>query len=58
MLEQLDLELDAEGIHIAFVELRTRLQELVGDYGLYATLDRTHFYPTIDAALDAIADRD
>jgi high affinity sulfate transporter 1 len=58
MLEQLDLELDGEGIHIAFVELRTRLQELVGDYGLYATLDRTHFYPTIDAALDAIADRD
>jgi high affinity sulfate transporter 1 len=55
MLEQLDLELNQAGIHVAFVELRSRLQELVGDYGLYATLDRDHFYPSIDAALAAIA---
>jgi MFS superfamily sulfate permease-like transporter len=55
MLEQLDLELNAGGIHLAFVELRNRLQELVGRYGLYETLDRAHFYPTIDAALAAIA---
>ena len=44
------------GIHLAFVELRSRLQDLVGRYGLYDTLDRDHFYPTIDAALDAISD--
>ena len=44
------------GIHLAFVELRSRLQDLVGRYGLYETLDRDHFYPTIDAALAAIAD--
>jgi high affinity sulfate transporter 1 len=55
MLEQLDLELNRDGVHLAFVELRSRLQELVGDYGLYETLDRDHFYPTIDAALAAIA---
>jgi high affinity sulfate transporter 1 len=55
MLEQLDLELNKDGVHLAFVELRARLQELVGDYGLYDTLDRDHFYPTIDAALAAIA---
>jgi MFS superfamily sulfate permease-like transporter len=55
MLEQLDRELNAAGVHMAFVELRTRLKELVGDYGLYETLDREHFYPTIDAALAAIA---
>ena len=54
MLEQLDVELNAAGIHLAFVELRSRLQELVGRYGLFDTLDRDHFYPTIDAALDAI----
>jgi MFS superfamily sulfate permease-like transporter len=54
MLEQLDLELDEMGIHIAFVEMRSRLQDLVGSYGLYETLDRDHFYPTIDAALAAI----
>ena len=34
MLEQLDKELNAQGIHMAFVELRTRLQDLVKRYGL------------------------
>jgi MFS superfamily sulfate permease-like transporter len=56
VLEQLDVELNAAGIHLAFVELRTRLRDLVGEYGLYDTLDRDHFYPTMDAALAAIAD--
>ena len=45
MLEQLDIELNAAGVHLAFVELRSRLQDLVGRYGLYDTLDRDHFYP-------------
>ena len=56
MLEQLDVELNAAGRHLAFVELRSRLQDLVQRYGLFETLDRDHFYPTIDAALAAIAD--
>jgi aminopeptidase len=30
--------------------MRSRLQDLVGRHGLYDTLDRDHFYPTIDAA--------
>ena len=51
MLEQLDLELNAKGIHMAFVEMRTRLQDLVFRYGLYETLDRDRFYPSIEAAL-------
>ncbi|HTY97834.1 MAG TPA: sulfate permease [Solirubrobacteraceae bacterium] len=55
MLEQLDNELNAEGIHLAFAELRTRLQELTLRYGLMETLDRDHFYPTLEAALVAIA---
>jgi len=54
MLEQLDKELNAQGVHMAFVELRTRLQQLVQRYGLLATLDRDHFYPSIDTALTAI----
>ena len=29
MLEQLDRELNAAGVHMAFVEMRTRLQDLV-----------------------------
>ncbi len=58
MLEQLDLELNRDGIHLAFVEMRSRLQDLVGRHGLYDTLDRDHFYDTIDAALAAIAQED
>ena len=54
MLEQLDKELNAQGIHMAFVELRTRLQQLVQRYGLLETLDRDHFYPSIETALAEI----
>lgn len=56
MLEQLDRELNASGIHMAFVEMRTRLQDLVRRYGLFETLDRDRFYPTLDAALNAIGE--
>ena len=54
MLEQLDRELNAAGIHMAFVEMRTRLQDLVRRYGLFETLDRDRFYPTLTAAVAAI----
>ncbi len=54
MLEQLDAELNGQGIHMAFAEMRTRLQDLVQRYGLFETLDRDRFYPTLDSALDAI----
>ena len=54
MLEQLDRELNASGIHLAFVEMRTRLQDLVLRYGLFETLDRDRFYPTLASALAAI----
>ena len=51
MLERLDNELNAKGVHLAFVELRTRLRDLVHDYGLLKTLDRDHFYASIEEAL-------
>jgi high affinity sulfate transporter 1 len=54
MLERLDLELNAEGIHLAFVQLRSRLHDLLSQYGLLGTLDREHFFHTIDEALAAI----
>ena len=54
MLEQLDTELNAQGIHMAFVELRSRLHGLVYRYGLFETLDRDHFYDSVDEALAAI----
>ena len=54
MLERLDNELNAKGVHLAFVELRTRLRDLVHDYGLLHTLDREHFYASIEEALTDI----
>ena len=54
MLEQLDRELNASGIHMAFVEMRSRLQDLVSRYGLFETLDRDRFYPTLEAAIAAV----
>jgi anti-anti-sigma regulatory factor len=58
MLEQLDQELNASGVHMAFVEMRSRLHELVLRYGLFETLDRDRFYPTLEAGLDAIQGED
>jgi high affinity sulfate transporter 1 len=51
VLRNLDEELNAIGVHLAFVELRDRLRTLITAYGLESTLDREHFYPSIDVAL-------
>ncbi len=56
MLERLDTELNERGVHLLFVELRARLHELVTRYGLLDTLNRSHFYATIDDALAEIGD--
>jgi MFS superfamily sulfate permease-like transporter len=58
MLEQLDEQLNEQGVHVAFVELRSRLQDLILRYGLFETLDRDHFYPSVEAALAAITAAD
>jgi high affinity sulfate transporter 1 len=54
VLDQLDVELNARGVHMAFVELRARLRDLVERYGLLETLDRDRFYPTLESGLAAI----
>ncbi|MBJ7328955.1 MAG: sulfate permease [Solirubrobacteraceae bacterium] len=54
MLRQLDVELNAGGVHMAFAEMRTRLQDLVLQYGLLETLDADHFYVELDDAIAAI----
>ena len=55
MLEQLDTQLNERGIHLAFVELRSRLQDLILRYGLLETLDKDRFYHSVEAALADIA---
>jgi MFS superfamily sulfate permease-like transporter len=54
MLKQLDTELNAAGVHMAFAEMRSRLQDLTYEYGLFETLDRDHFYPTLELAIAEI----
>jgi MFS superfamily sulfate permease-like transporter len=54
MLERLDIELNGLGVHMAFVEMRTRLHDLIWRYGLFETLDRDRFYASIDDAIGAI----
>ena len=54
MLERLDSELNQRGVHLVFVELRSRLYDLVTRYGLLETLDQRHFYDSLDDALTGI----
>ncbi len=54
MLKQLDLELNSSGTHMAFAEMRARLQDVVLRYGLLETIDRDRFYPTVSAAVAGI----
>ena len=54
VLKALDEELNDRGVHLAFVEPRDGLHDLVRRYGLSTTLDREHFYPSLDCVLDAI----
>ena len=56
MLKRLDLELNAQGVHLAFVELRSRLQELLLAYGLFEALDKEHFYASMAVALEKLHD--
>jgi MFS superfamily sulfate permease-like transporter len=58
MLERLDKQLNEQGVHLAFVELRSRLRDLLQGYGLFETLEADHVYTSIDVALEAIASSD
>ena len=53
MLVDLDLELNAQGIHLILAELKDPVKDKIERYGLYDTIDRRHFYPTIGKAIKA-----
>ena len=57
MLRDLDLELNAKGIHLAFAELQGPVREHLIKLGLQKTIDARNFYPTLDTAIEAIASR-
>ena len=54
VLKDLDEELNAKGVHLAFVELRDRLHDLVVRYDLQSTLQAEHFFPSIKVAVDSL----
>jgi high affinity sulfate transporter 1 len=52
MLVDLDEELNAAGIHLILAELKDPVRDKIERYGLYDTIDRRHFYPTIEDAIE------
>jgi len=52
MLVDLDLELNAAGIHLVFAELKDTVKLKIERYGLLETIDRRHFFPTIEVAVE------
>jgi high affinity sulfate transporter 1 len=57
MLTDLDEELNAAGISLVFAELKDPVRAKLERYELIGPLDPTHFFPTIDAAVDAFRRR-
>jgi MFS superfamily sulfate permease-like transporter len=53
MLADLDLELNAAGIHLAFAELQSDVREAIVRYGLLETIDQAHLYPSVTEAVKA-----
>jgi high affinity sulfate transporter 1 len=57
MLEDLDEGLNAEGISLVFAELKDPVRQKVERYELTRTIDPTHFFPTLGAAVAAFRER-
>ncbi|HUE27638.1 MAG TPA: sulfate permease [Solirubrobacteraceae bacterium] len=53
MLADLDKELNAAGTSLVFAELKDPVRDKLERYELIGPLDPAHFFPTLDAALDA-----
>jgi high affinity sulfate transporter 1 len=53
VLTELDEGLNAEGISLVFAELKDPVRHKIERYGLTRTIESGHFYPTVDAAVDA-----
>ena len=53
ILVDLDEELNASDIHLAFAELKEPVKEEIVRFGLLETIDYRHFYPTLETAVAA-----
>lgn len=57
VLVDLDLELNSHDMHLIFAEMKDPVKEKIVRYGLLETIDQQHFFPTIDAAVAAFAQK-
>jgi high affinity sulfate transporter 1 len=57
MLEDLDEELNAEGISLVFTELKDPVRAKIDRYELTRTINPEHFFPTIEDAVSAYRER-
>jgi high affinity sulfate transporter 1 len=53
VLEDLDEELNQDGISLVFAELKDPVRRKIERYGLTRTIDPRHFFPTVEAAVAA-----
>ena len=58
MLADLDEELNAAGTSLVFAELKDPVRAKLERYELIGPLDPAHFFPTLDAAVDAFPPQD
>ncbi|MEV7068524.1 sulfate permease [Streptomyces collinus] len=53
VLQELDETLNAQGVHLVFAELKDPVRRKIERYELTRTIDPRHFFPTVEAAVDA-----
>ncbi len=53
VLADLDVELNAAGIHLAFAELQSAVRDSIVRYGLLETVDASHFYRSVTEGVQA-----
>jgi MFS superfamily sulfate permease-like transporter len=53
MLADLDEELNAQGVHLAFAELQSGVRDTIVKYGLLETIDQGHFYRSVTEGVEA-----
>jgi high affinity sulfate transporter 1 len=53
MLRDLDEDLNAEGTHLVFAEMKDPVREKIDRYELTRTISPDHFFPTLRAAVDS-----
>jgi hypothetical protein len=56
-LRDLDVKLNAQGVHLAFAAPQGPVRNHLIKLGLQKTIDERNCYPTLDTAIKAIAER-